>query len=148
MEYKRNDMKKRLLELQTYMRKLRLQSAIYDTNDVQLQVNDDLMDYMHYTKSVIDCRKRTMVYEDPIVYAMDQQQKQQAYQRKQEFECLCLLKAIHQLPIIYRQLLLDYYVRGVHRFHIMQQLGIVESTFYRRHQKALSLLQDMLTILD
>lgn len=140
-------MQQRLIELKEYMRTLRLQSAIYDTKDEQLQVQDDLMEYVHYTKSVIDCRKRTVIYEDPVLYAMEKQEQHHQYQKQQQFRFLCLLQAIYQLPSQDCQLLLDYYVRDVHRYQIMNHLGIVESTFYRRHEKALLRLSSLLASL-
>ncbi len=142
------EIQKRLIGLKEYMRKLRLQSAIYDMEEEQLQVEDDIMEYIHYTKSMIDCRKRITVYEDPIIYAIDQQEKELANRKKHQFECLCVLKAIYQLPTMYSELLLDYYVRDLHRFQIMQRCGIVESTFYRRHQKALEKLVELLGVVD
>lgn len=138
------EVQKRLLGLKEYMRKLRLQSAIYDMEEEQLQVEDDIMEYIHYTKSMIDCRKRITVYENPIIYAIEQQEIKQANRRKYQFECLCVLKAIYQLPNLYKELLLDYYVRDLHRFQIMKRFEIVESTFYRRHQKALEKLDELL----
>ena len=48
--------KKEMLFLQRYAEELRLHSVLYEEDGRHLQIEDELVDYLHYTRSVLDLR--------------------------------------------------------------------------------------------
>lgn len=139
-------MKSEMKFLSGYVKNLRMYSILYDTQDQKgLMVNDSIMDYLHYTRSVIDCRKQNHVHNNPILVAMEEIEKQNSRLNSEHARAYLDLSAIEQLHNDQRQLLLDYYIRDLDKKVICQRCGdITRSTFYRRLNKALANLYDLL----
>lgn len=142
-------MKEELLFLQQYAAQLRLHSALYQEENVLLQVEDDLCDYLHYTKSILDVRQRTHKIQEPVLQAMEQQSRKHAQTTSRSHHAYELLLAILQLPEKEKALLLDIYVRNQNRKIVQHHQGdIVESTLYRRLNRAYLHLYELLNNID
>lgn len=143
-------MKKKLQGLSAYMAALRLRSVLYDETERVLEVQDDLSDYLQYTKSILSCRHHAHTYkEEPVLAAMQRREARKERLQKEEQEALLLLHGIDQLPPQEQSLLFDLYVRRYDRRVVMHRQGdIVESTLHRRLHRALLHLWEMLACLD
>ena len=132
------EMKKEMLFLKAYIKKLRMYSVLYNDQFEPLKVEDQLTDYIHYTKSVIDCRRNNHNYENPILKAMERLEIKRNQEEKAHAHAYLILSAIEQLSTKERNLLLDHYIREYNKEIIcMRQGDIVLSTFYRRLDRAL-----------
>lgn len=133
------DMKKRLQFLKQYTAGLRLYSAIYSQQGTELQVEDSLVDYLHYSKSIL-CANRKPTYgmkENEILVAMEKQQKDKKKAEQRDYQAYILLEGIKQLHAKEKQLLLDIYVKQLDkRIILLHQGDVVESTMHRRVRKA------------
>lgn len=139
------EMKKEMKFLSAYLKKLRMYSNIYDEGFMPLKVEDKLSDYIHYTKSIIDCRSRNVSNEDPVLKAMERLEIKKKREEKQHAHAYLILAAIEQLSIKDRTILLDFYIREYPKEYICQRQGaIVMSTLYRRIEKALLNLYPLL----
>jgi hypothetical protein len=146
-EYIHKEMKKKMKQLQKYTATLRLRSILYDESNRSLEVEDDLVDYLNYTKSIINCSssRKTYYSGDPVLSAMEKRHKNQQERKKQDEDFYVLLLAIQQLPELERNLLFDLYVRNLDKKVIeLRQGGIVESTLHRRLNRALEHLWEYL----
>ncbi|MEG0360816.1 MAG: elastin [Longicatena sp.] len=132
------EMKEQLLFLKQYTQSLRFQSVVYGTKGKSLQVEDGLVDYLHYSKSVIRAhKKKTSPRKDPIIDAMMKQKRHQELEKKRDEQAYFLLEGISQMEIRERDLLLDVYVRQYAKQVVFRNQGnIVESTYHRRLRKA------------
>lgn len=132
-------MKKRLQFLKQYSAGLRLHSALYAEQGNELQVEDSLVDYLHYSKSIL-CANKKPTYgskENEILIAMEKQQKAKLKAEQRDQQAYILLEGIKQLHENEKQLLLDIYVKQLDRRIILHHQGdIVESTMHRRLRKA------------
>lgn len=115
------NMKRQLLFLKQYTASLRLHSVLYGEDCVQLQVEDELSDYLNYTRSIVQTsRNGGYVHRDPVLDAMERQRRAREKVMEQE-----------------KELLLDVYVRGLKRELVLRHQGdIVESTLNRRLRRA------------
>lgn len=69
-------MKRQLLFLKQYTASLRLHSVLYGEECVQLQVEDELSDYLNYTRSIVQTSKNGgYVHRDPVLEAMERQRR-------------------------------------------------------------------------
>lgn len=132
-------MKQEMEQLSHYCATLRLQSVLYGEDHTVLQVEDDITDYLHYSRSVVHIpRKPLKSLNEPVLEAILRKQRHSEIIQQRDANAYILLEGIVQLQDSQRQLLLDVYVRQLSRTQIMQQAGgIVESTYHRRLQKAL-----------
>lgn len=131
-------MKQQMQFLKQYSAQLRLYSTLYGTNETTLQVEDNLVDYLHYTSSIIHCNTKSHSRKDPYLKAMERQEQRHLYETKQEKHAFELLQSIQHLKKQEADLLFDLYVRCYSRVVIMQRQGnIVESTLNRRLNQAL-----------
>lgn len=133
------DMRARLHYLKYYCMNIRLQSMLYGDEAGALRVEDGLEDYICYTKSIVQVkRQRTAQWHDPVLNALQKQQKDKDVLAKRDATAYVLLQGIAQLKEKERELLLDIYVRQYDRKTIMAKAGgIVESTYHRRLHQAL-----------
>ena len=70
------NMKRQLLFLKQYTASLRLHSVLYGEDCVQLQVEDELSDYLNYTRSIVQTsRNGGYVHRDPVLDAMERQRR-------------------------------------------------------------------------
>ena len=130
-------MKGELLFLKQYAKRLRLQSALYGEETSSLQVEDELVDYMHYTKSIVHTGSGHKEKQDAVLRAMEQRQRVRSQQLAQDERAYMLLQAILQLDKQKQELLLDMYVRGLPRPMILRHQGdVVESTLNRRLRRS------------
>ncbi len=141
-----HEMKNEMMFLKGYVKNLRMYSILYDNQEEKgLMINDSIMDYLHYTRSVIDCRKQNRVQNNPILIAMEQIEKQNSRISAEHARAYIDLSAIEQLHHNQSQLLIDYYIRDLDKEVICKRCGdITRSTFYRRLNKALASLYDLL----
>ena len=118
------NMKRQLLFLKQYTASLRLHSVLYGEDCVQLQVEDELSDYLNYTRSIVQTsRNGGYVHRDPVLDAMERQRRAREKVMEQEEQ--------------EKELLLDVYVRGLKRELVLRHQGdIVESTLNRRLRRA------------
>lgn len=132
-------MKEKMKHLQQYTESLRIRSVLYGEEDTSLHIEDELVDYLHYTKSVIDCSKNTnYIYKNSVLDAMERKEKTKEILLKQDREAYILLYSMQELPKLEKELLQDLYIRKVNRKMIAHHQGdIVESTLNRRIRKAL-----------
>ena len=122
-------MKRELLFLKEYAKRLRLQSALYGEDTPPLLVEDELVDYMHYTKSIVHTGKGHKEKKDAVLRAMEQRQRMRNRQLAQDEHAYILLQAILQLDVQKKELLIDMYVRDLPRAVILRHQGdVVEST--------------------
>lgn len=130
--------KKELLFLKQYAKNLRMHSAIYGKQDQTLFVEDELVDYLHYTKSIIDCTKKQRGGgENPLLIAMMKRDKIQRIRKENDSKAYVLMKALEQLSPNENTLLMDVYIRSLPKKIILRHQGeVVDSTFYRRLNKA------------
>ena len=139
-------MKEEMEFLRRYTRQLRVQKSLYGQNVVELEANDDIMDYLSYTKSIIDVTNTTRGSVEPAFEAMKRKQSVQVYLEKRNQHAYMLMQAIKGLDSKDRSLLLDVYVKNLDRKVILYRHGdIVESTYYRRLDKALLALYDLIS---
>lgn len=146
-EYIHKEMKKKMKQLQKYTATLRLRSVLYDEESKTLEIQDNLVDYLNYTKSIIYCSSNRKVYygNDPVLTAMEKRRKRQEDRKRQDKELYVLLLAMKQLPELEKNLLFDLYVRNLDKKVVeMRQGGIVESTLHRRLNRALEHLWEYL----
>lgn len=131
-------MKQQMLFLKHYVASLRFHSVLYGEETQHLQVEDELVDYLHYSKSVIQAQRKKSYQEkeDAIVEAMMRQQKDQAYLAERDEHAYLLLQGIAQLENQDREALLNVYVRQIPMQTILLRQGIVESTYHRHLQRA------------
>ena len=116
-------MKRQLLFLKQYTASLRLHSVLYGEDCVQLQVEDELSDYLNYTRSIVQTsRNGGYVHRDPVLDAMERQRRAREKVMEQDQRAYVLLQGILQLEEQEKELLLDVYVRGLKR-----ELGIAPS---------------------
>lgn len=130
--------KKELLFLKQYAANLRMHSAVYGKKDQMLYVEDELVNYLHYTRSIIDC---TRGYhnngENVIIEAMMKRDKIKRIRKEHDSRAYVLMKALEQLSPSENQLLTDVYIRSLPKKVILRHQGeVVDSTFYRRINKA------------
>lgn len=132
------NMKHKLLFLKQYTASLRLHSVLYGEECVQLQVEDDISDYLNYTRSIVQTSKTSgYVHKDPVLEAMERQRRAKERVMEQDQRAYVLLQGILQLEEQERELLLDLYVRGLKRDLVLRHQGdIVESTLNRRLRRA------------
>lgn len=131
-------MKQQMQFLKQYCAQLRLYSTLYEEHTTSLQVEDSLVDYLHYTSSIIHCNTMNHTRKDPYLKAMERQEQRHLHETKQEKHVYELLQSIHHLKKQEADLLFDFYVRCYSRHVIMQRQGeIVESTLNRRLNQAL-----------
>ena len=133
-----HNMKRQLRFLKQYTASLRLHSALYGEESVQLQVEDELSDYLNYTRSIVQTSKNSSyVHTDPVLEAMERQRRARERVQKQDQKAYVLLQGILQLKDLEKELLLDLYVRGLERSLVLRHQGdIVESTLNRRLRRA------------
>ncbi len=132
------EMKKEMEFLKQYTQELRLHSALYHKDCDSLQVEDDVVDYLHYTKSIIHVSKDQHNQFEPVLKAMERMQNRKLKHNERHMHAYMLLQIIMQLPELERELLLDLYVRNRDKKVILMHQGdIVESTLYRRLHRAL-----------
>ena len=132
------NMKRQLLFLKQYTASLRLHSLLYGEDCVQLQVEDELSDYLNYTRSIVQTsRNGGYVHRDPVLDAMERQRRVREKVMEQDQRAYVLLQGILQLEEQEKELLLDLYVRGLKRELVLRHQGdIVESTLNRRLRRA------------
>lgn len=133
------EMKLKMKKLQKYAAGLRLRSILYDEGAHPLEVQDELIDYLNYTGSILHCGgKGGRRSEDVLLNAIQKKDMYKKSMQKQNEELYLLLQAMYQLPMQEQALLFDLYVRGLDKKIILhRQGGIVESTLHRRQKKAL-----------
>lgn len=133
------EMKLKMKRLQKYAAGLRLRSVLYDEGANALEVQDELIDYLNYTGSILHCSgKGGWIKKDVLLDAIQKQDMHKKRMQKQNEELYMLLQAMYQLPKQEQDLLFDLYVRGLDKKVILfRQGGIVESTLHRRKKKAL-----------
>ena len=137
--------KKEMLFLQRYAEELRLHSVLYEEDGRHLQIEDELVDYLHYTRSVLDLRNDCKQRKEPVLKAMEQRNLRHLQKQSRDHHAYQLLQTILQLPKQEKDLLLDMYVRGLDRRIILLHQGdIVESTLYRRLQRAYQHVYELL----
>ena len=123
--------------LRYYCANMRLKSLLREKGEA-LQVEDDIMDYLHYSKSVISLKRQQGKEENYVLSSMEKMQKHKEDLQSRDERAYILLGGIAQLKEQEAQLLLDVYVRQYDKKKILQRLGgVVESTYHRRLKKAL-----------
>lgn len=138
-------MKKEMMFLKQYSAQLRLHSVLYHQDHTTLQVEDGLLEYLHYTTSILRCTQAPKQRKDVYLEAMQRQEKKQQEKSRQEQRAYVLLQGIHQLSLLEEELLFDLFVRNYERKVIMLRQGdIVESTLRRRMNRALMKLAVLL----
>lgn len=142
--------KKELLFLKQYAANLRMHSALYGSKEEALYVEDELINYMRYTKSIIDCTSQPRNYEEnAVIKAMMKREKLQQLRKEQDYRAYILMKALEQLPPLENKLLIDVYVRCLPKQIILRHQGeVVESTYYRRLNKACEKLYQLLAAMN
>lgn len=131
-------MKKEMEFLKQYTQELRIHSALYSNNSSSLQIEDDVVDYLHYTKSIIHVSNDQQNHYEPVLKAMERMDYVNNKKNERHLHAYVLLQIIMQLPVLEKELLLDLYVRNLNKKVILLHQGdIVESTLYRRLQRAL-----------
>lgn len=132
-------MKKDLDYIKNYSANIRLQSILYGEYDEVLQVEDEVSDYLHYTKSIVYAGKTSSRDQnDVVINAMMRQQRHHETMKQRDAQAYIVLQGVAQLEKRERELLFDIYVRQYSRAHIMRKAGgIVESTYHRRVHKAM-----------
>lgn len=131
--------KERMHFLKQYTASLRLHSILYAQDGEGLQVEDNLVDYLHYTRSMLRATEKQGYYEkgNAVLNAMELQARDKRKAAQKDRQAYILLEAIKQLKGLERDLLLDIYVKQVDKEIILRHQGnIVESTFHRRLRKA------------
>ena len=133
-----NWVKQELLFLKDYVAKTHYYQMLEEQLQVDYQVQeDDLLSYLHYTRSIVSATKQARMRYEPVLEAMQMQyqSKQQAdYAHKRSY---VLLQAMNQLPKKEKDLLGDIYIRQLDKKTIYRHQGeIVESTYYRRMNRA------------
>lgn len=139
-------MKKQLHELKIYCANMRLQSILYGDEEERLQVEDEIGNYLHYSKSIVQVSKQKQYdKKDPVLQALHRQQKHQEIMQERDASAYVLLQGIAQLSEKEKELLFDVYIRQYSRDRIRaKEGGIVESTYHRRlHKAILNLAQIM-----
>lgn len=127
--------KEQLILLKDYVSKVHFYATLQE--DENFHVEDDLVSYLHYTKSIVSLQGVNNTRFEPVLQAMEMQ-----YQSKKEVSKLhqrmyALLQAIDHLPHLEKELLVDVYIRGYDKQTIYRHQGqIVESTYYRRMNRA------------
>ena len=92
------NMKRQLLFLKQYTASLRLHSVLYGEDCVQLQVEDELSDYLNYTRSIVQTsRNGGYVHRDPVLDAMERQRRAREKVMEQDQRAYVLLQGILQL---------------------------------------------------
>lgn len=132
-------MKKELNDVKNYSATIRLQSILYGEYNEILQVEDEVSDYVHYTKSIVQASKtRYHDKKDVVLDAMMRQQRHHETMKLRDAQSYVVIQGIAQLEKKERELLFDIYVRQHSRAYIMnKEGGIVESTYHRRVKKAM-----------
>ena len=145
-----NLVKKDLFFLKQYAANLRMHSALYGSKEQALYVEDELVNYMHYTKSIIECTSQPRNYdENPIIKAMMKREKLQALRKEQDYRAFVLMKALEQLSSLEKRLLIDVYVRSLPKQIVLRHQGeVVDSTYYRRLNKACQNLYQLLAAMN
>ncbi|MEG0735729.1 MAG: elastin [Longicatena sp.] len=134
------DMKQRLEYLRYYSAGVRLQSILYGEYDSTLRIEDEIGDYLQYTKSVVQIDRNASYHEreNVVLQAMHRQQKHKEQLQKRDLQAYILLEGIAQMKKSERELLFDVYVRQRSKQQVMKELGgIVESTYHRKLHKAM-----------
>lgn len=132
-------MKKHLLFLKQYSATLRLHSALYAQQGEELHIDDNLVDYLHYSKSIIHANGNHAytINENEILTAMEKQRRNKKKAEQRDKQAYLLLEGIKQLSSDERSLLLDVYVRQLDKAIVLQHQGdVVESTLHRRLRRA------------
>ena len=132
------NMKRQLLFLKQYTASLRLHSVLYGEDCVQLQVEDELSDYLNYTRSIVQTsRNGGYVHRDPVLDAMERQRRAREKVMEQDQRAYVLLQGILQLEEQEQELRLDVYVRGLKReLGLRLQGHVVDGTLTRRLRRA------------
>lgn len=133
------EMKKKLMFLRTYAASLRLYSNFEETPH-GLQVEDGLMEYLHYSRSIVQSNGKKGGYSsyDPVLEAMMKQEAHSQQRARKDQLAYLLMQGIRQLPSPLDQLLQDLYIKDLDKALILHHQGdIVESTMNRRVRKAL-----------
>lgn len=144
------EMKKRLEFLRTYAASLRLYSNFEDTS-YGLQVEDGIMEYLHYSSSILQSRGKKGSYNsyNPVLEAMMKQEASREMKTKKDELAYLLMQGIRQLQTPFDKLLQDLYISDLPRAEILHRQGdIVESTLNRRLRKALLQLAELLQMSD
>lgn len=129
-------MKDELLFLREYVAQMRLHSMLDEREDI-LKIEDNLVDYLHYTSSVINCSKQPRQQKNAYLQAMERQALKRQYKEQSANKVYTLLSAMEQLPASEKNLLQDRYIRNLSTKAIqMRQGDIVESTLHRRLHRA------------
>ena len=137
--------KKELLFLKQYAANLRMHSALYGGKEEMLYVEDELVDYLHYTRSIIDCSHHPHHYENPLLKAMIKKEQAQQLKKEQDYRAYMIMQALEQLEPLEKRLLMDVYIKSLPKSLILRHQGeVVESTYYRRLNKACIHLYELL----
>lgn len=125
-----------------------IHNALYGVENQNLQVEEDICEYLHYTKNVVNASKGVNdFYHNPILEATEQQKKTRQRLIDQDKKAYFLLQGILHLNKQERELLMDFYVRGLERQLVIRHQGdIVNSTLNRRIQRACLHLAELLSL--
>lgn len=129
-----NWVKQELLQLKDYVSKVHFYSTVQQDS---LRVEDDLVSYLHYTKSIVAVNETRNTRFEPVLEAMEMQYRSRKEVSKLHQRMYAMLQAIDHLPSAEKELLVDIYIRGYDKKTIYRHQGqIVESTYYRRMNRA------------
>ena len=125
-----------------------IHNALYGGENQNLQVEEDICEYLQYTKNVVNTSKSTNdFYYNPILDVMEQQKKTKQRLIEEDKKAYFLLQGVLHLKKQERELLMDLYVRGLERQLVLRHQGdIVNSTLDRRIQRACLHLAELLSL--
>lgn len=125
-----------------------IHNALYGGENQNLQVEEDICEYLQYTKNVVNNSKSTNdFYYNPILDVMEQQKKTKQRLIEEDKKAYFLLQGVLHLKKQERELLMDLYVRGLERQLVLRHQGdIVNSTLDRRIQRACLHLAELLSL--
>lgn len=141
-------MKEHLIFLKKHVANYRIHNALYGIENENLLVEEDVCDYLQYTKSIINSTKQTFDdYHNPVLEDREQQKKVKQRLIEQDKKAYVLLQGILHLDKKERELLMDLYVRGLDRHIVLRHQGdVVNSTLDRRIRRACLHLAELLCI--
>ena len=125
-----------------------IHNALYGGENQNLQVEEDICEYLQYTKNVVNNSKSTNdFYYNPILDVMEQQKITKQRLIEEDKKAYFLLQGVLHLKKQERELLMDLYVRGLERQLVLRHQGdIVNSTLDRRIQRACLHLAELLSL--
>lgn len=96
---------------------------------------EDIMDYMQYSRSVMKLNTNTSMIHNQVLKAMQtrEYQKKQKQEREQQLQWICF--GLQRLKEKQRMYILERYVYHLDNKTIMEKHGIVESTLHRNIRK-------------